>query len=67
MSQRLRIGLFISVVILLLAACQSSAPASAPGTYRSEWMFMVNEGGLRGVGAQDETPLYVQIVVPSLP
>ncbi len=35
-----------------------------PGTYRSEWMFMVNEGGLRGVGARGETPLYAQIVVP---
>jgi hypothetical protein len=30
-------------------------------------MFMVNEGGLRGVGVQGETPLYVQIVVPGLP
>ena len=38
------------------------APA-APGTYRSDWMFMVKEGGLRGVGAQGETPLYTQIVV----
>jgi hypothetical protein len=38
-----------------------------PGTYRSEWMFMVNEGGLRGVGAQGETPIYAQIVVPGLP
>ena len=37
------------------------------GVQRSEWMFMVNEGGLRGVGAQGETPLYVQIVVPGLP
>ena len=38
----------------------------APGGFglqRSEWMFMVNEGGLRGVGAQGETPLYVQIYV----
>jgi hypothetical protein len=38
----------------------------APGTgglQRSEWMFMVNEGGLRSVGAQGETPLYVQIYV----
>ena len=34
------------------------------GLQRSEWMFMVNEGGLRGVGAQGETPLYVQISVP---
>lgn len=35
------------------------------GWQRSEWMFMVNEGGLRGVGPQGETPLYVQInVVP---
>jgi hypothetical protein len=42
------------------------APNSS-GTYRSEWMFMVNEGGLRGVGSQGETPLYVQIVVPGLP
>ena len=40
---------------------------SAAGTYRSEWMFMVNEGGLRGVGQLGETPLYVQIVVPGLP
>lgn len=38
-----------------------------PGIHRSEWMFMVNEGGLRGVGPQGETPLYVQIVVPGLP
>jgi hypothetical protein len=38
-----------------------------PGVHRSEWMFMVNEGGLRGVGAQGETPLYAQIVVPGLP
>jgi hypothetical protein len=38
-----------------------------PGLQRSEWMFMVNEGGLRGVGAQGETPLYVQISVPGLP
>lgn len=37
---------------------------TTPGMYRSEWMFMVNEGGLRGVGAQGETPLYVQISVP---
>ena len=37
---------------------------TTPGLYRSEWMFMVNEGGLRGVGAQGETPLYVQISVP---
>jgi len=37
------------------------------GVQRSEWMFMVNEGGLRGVGAQGETPLYVQISVPGLP
>jgi hypothetical protein len=37
------------------------------GVQRSEWMFMVNEGGLRGVGAQGETPLYVQIIVPGLP
>ncbi len=38
----------------------------APGAYglqRSEWMFMMNEGGLRGVGPQGETPLYVQIYV----
>ena len=40
---------------------------NTPGAYRSEWMFMVNEGGLRGVGAQGETPLYVQISVPGLP
>jgi hypothetical protein len=42
----------------------------APGGFglqRSEWMFLVNEGGLRGVGAQGETPLYVQISVPGLP
>jgi hypothetical protein len=38
-----------------------------PGLHRSEWMFMVNEGGLRGVGAQGETPLYVQISVVGLP
>ena len=38
-----------------------------PGAYRSEWMFMVNEGGLRGVGPQGETPLYVLISVPGLP
>jgi hypothetical protein len=37
------------------------------GLQRSEWMFMVNEGGLRGVGAQGETPLYVQISVPGVP
>jgi hypothetical protein len=37
------------------------------GVQRSEWMFMVNEGGLRGVGAQGETPLYVQISVPGVP
>jgi hypothetical protein len=37
---------------------------NTPGLQRSEWMFMVNEGGLRGVGAQGETPLYVQISVP---
>jgi hypothetical protein len=37
------------------------------GVQRSEWMFMVNEGGLRGVGAQGETPLYAQIVVPGVP
>jgi hypothetical protein len=37
---------------------------TTPGTYRSEWMFMVNEGGLRGVGAQGEKPLYALIVVP---
>ncbi len=40
---------------------------NSPGTYRSEWMFMVNEGGLRGVGPQGEKPLYVQIVVPGVP
>jgi hypothetical protein len=40
---------------------------NTPGLQRSEWMFMVNEGGLRGVGAQGETPLYVQIVVSGLP
>jgi hypothetical protein len=40
---------------------------NAPGTYRSEWMFMVKEGGLRGVGARGETPLYTQIVVQGLP
>jgi hypothetical protein len=37
------------------------------GVQRSEWMFMVNEGGLRGVGARGETPLYAQIVVPGVP
>ena len=37
------------------------------GVQRSEWMFMLNEGGLRGVGAQGETPLYVQIVVTGFP
>ncbi len=42
------------------------APNTA-GLQRSEWMFMVNEGGLRGVGAQGETPLYVQISVVGLP
>ncbi len=40
---------------------------NAFGLQRSEWMFMVNEGGLRGVGAQGETPLYVQISVPGVP
>lgn len=40
---------------------------TTPGWQRSEWMFMVNEGGLRGVGAQGETPLYVLISVPGLP
>lgn len=40
---------------------------TAPGTYRSEWMFMVKEGGLRGVGLQGETPLYAQIAAKSLP
>lgn len=40
---------------------------NTPGLQRSEWMFMVNEGGLRGVGAQGETPLYVQIGVPGVP
>ena len=40
---------------------------TTPSLQRSEWMFMVNEGGLRGVGAQGETPLYVQISVPGLP
>jgi hypothetical protein len=42
------------------------APTSA-GLYRSEWMFMVNEGGLRGVGPTGEMPLYVQISVAGLP
>jgi hypothetical protein len=37
------------------------------GLQRSEWMFMVNGGGLRGVGAQGETPLYVLISVPGVP
>jgi hypothetical protein len=40
---------------------------TTPGLQRSEWMFMVNEGGLRGVGAQGETPLYVQISVAGVP
>lgn len=40
---------------------------NTPRVQRGEWMFMVNEGGLRGVGAQGETPLYVQISVPGLP
>ena len=38
-----------------------------PGVQRSEWMFLVNEGGLRGVGPQGETPLYVQISVVGMP
>ncbi|HTP07634.1 MAG TPA: NBR1-Ig-like domain-containing protein [Anaerolineae bacterium] len=40
---------------------------NTPGVQRSEWMFMVNEGGLRGVGAQGETPLYAQINVVGVP
>jgi hypothetical protein len=40
---------------------------NASGLQRSEWMFMVNEGGLRGVGVRGETPLYVQISVPGVP
>ena len=34
-----------------------------PGTYRSEWMLMVAEGPLLGVGRDGQTPLASQIVV----
>jgi hypothetical protein len=34
-----------------------------PGTYRSEWMLMVAEGPLFGVGQDGQTPLYAQIIV----
>lgn len=45
-----------------------SVPMVAPtlaGTYRSEWMLQVAQGPLLGVGRDGQTPLYVQIVVPS--
>ena len=35
-----------------------------PGTYRSEWMLMIAEGPLLGVGRNGQTPIYAQIVVP---
>jgi hypothetical protein len=38
------------------------------GTYLSEWKFVVNNGGLRGVpGYPGELPLSAQIIVPGLP
>jgi hypothetical protein len=43
------------------------APQRA-GTYRSEWMLMVAEGPLFGVGSNGQTPLYAQIIVqPGIP
>ncbi|MFN8597258.1 MAG: NBR1-Ig-like domain-containing protein [Anaerolineae bacterium] len=38
-----------------------------PGTYRSEWMLLVAQGPLVGVGRDGQTPLYVQIVVGNPP
>ncbi len=37
-----------------------------PGTYRSEWMLMVAEGPLLGVGRDGQTRIYAQIVVPGV-
>ncbi len=48
------------------SAIDMSIPMVAPiypGTYRSEWMLQIAQGPLLGVGANGQTPLYVQIVV----
>ena len=50
------------------SAVDVSVPMVAPtlpGTYRGEWLLQIAQGPLLGVGANGQTPLYVQIVVPS--
>ena len=38
-----------------------------PGTYRSEWMFLLAQGPLLGVGRDWQRPLYAQILVGGSP
>ncbi|HSD85772.1 MAG TPA: NBR1-Ig-like domain-containing protein, partial [Anaerolineae bacterium] len=49
-------GSIVDVSINLIAPQQA-------GTYRSEWMLLVAQGPLLGVGPGGQTPLYAQIVV----
>lgn len=64
-QQQIPLGNMVEPGQLLDISVQFTAPVDA-GTYASQWMFRVNDGGNNtklGVGADGKGALYVQVVV----